>query len=130
MLITANLINVQATLNNFFKVPSVNYIPGQPVTINFQIVDPVSGNRLVAGASGTCSVVFYNTDASQLTVPASMLFNPDDKSMWSVTLTGMQTQNINGGNFIINLDELGDGTKLDSGIINSVLLPVIFDGTC
>lgn len=130
MLISANLLNARATLNDYFQVKSVSYVPGTKFSLKFQIIDVESGNRVMPTSGALVNVIFYKNDATQLTLAASMMFPSDDRSMWSVDVSASNSLLVNGGNVIITLDPVGDASEVDKGMLYQVLKQVLFDGDC
>lgn len=132
------LLNEQATLNNFVLLDTKEYIPGLPLKIKFQISDSETLQRLIPGVSAKLNATFQIRDGSELVIAGTMLFNPDDRSMWQVALTALQSEDIVGSNFQVDLDftgdstedDLSDATDLRSGMAYSVLQKVTFDGEC
>lgn len=121
------LIEDQATLNNFDYLEVKEYIPGIALTIKFQISESETKLRHIPGTSATMEVTFQNREGEELSVTATMLFNPDDRSLWSVALTAEQTEEIIGSNFMV---ELTDGATIKSGMAYGVLSKITFDGEC
>lgn len=133
------LINEQATLNNFSFVEVKEYIAGQPMSLKIQIQDSETKQRLIPAANANMIATFQKRDGTELQVAATMLFNPDDRSMWKIELTGPQTLDIVGSNVRIDLDFNGsaaappvltDSTDLRVGMAYNVLSKITFDGEC
>lgn len=129
-MIAVQLLNDEAALNSFSVIEAKEYVPGDDIKINFQILDPQSGNRLMADGAATMQVVFELSDGTELTKDATFLFDAEDKSMWQVELTATDTMNIVGGNFKVVLDFLGDTTDIRMGMAYNVLSKITFDGEC
>lgn len=129
-MLNITLLNDLAELNNFFTVVSKSYFPNYPLNIKFQISDDQLNDRLIPATTATATCIFQNSDGTELTVTASMLFNPDDRSMWQVQLTADQSNNIVGSSFQVVLDFLGDGTDIRTGLALNVLALINFDGEC
>lgn len=132
------LLNEQATLNNFTHPDVKEYIPGLALNLKVQIYDSETLERLIPGTSAKLNALFQQSDGSTLTKACTMLFNPDDRSMWQVALTDAETLLIIGGNVQFTLDFLGDSTlpnlsdatQLEAGMGYSILAKITFDGDC
>jgi hypothetical protein len=129
-MITAVIINTQATLNNFAVTNTVSYVPGTTAKLNFQIQDPETGIRLIPGTGATCTAAFLKNDGTNNVKTCTMLFNPDDRSLWTTTLSPTDTMSIIGSNFILTLDVLGDGTDIRQGLIRDAIAQILIDGAC
>jgi hypothetical protein len=129
-MLNVKLLNDQAELNYYFNITSVSYIPGETVKINIQFFDVDSGVRFIPSTSATCTAQFKQNDGTMLTKTASMLFNPDDRSIWQISLSTAESQVIVGSNFLVLLDVLGDSTNVQQAMGVNMLSPVYFDGDC
>ncbi len=126
---TIKLINTKATLNNFFLLGQLEYVPGETLKVNIHLVDTESKNRLIPGSTSTLDFIFQKTDGTELTKTGTLLFGQDDRSMWTTTLTDVETAEIIGSNFKVELDFDGAG-DFDSAIAYNVLHRSSFDGEC
>lgn len=133
------LLNEQASLNNFSYVEVKEYIAGQPVNLKIQVTDSETKQRLIPATNANLIATFQKRDGTELVVAGSMLFNPDDRSMWLIALSGAQTLDIVGANIRIDLDfngsaaappVLSTSTDLRTGMAYNVLSKVTFDGEC
>lgn len=133
------LINEQATLNNFHYVEVKEYVAGQPLSIKVQITDSETKQRLIPDTSARMNAIFQKRDGTELKKAGTMLFNPDDRSMWKIDLTAAETLDIVGGNVKFELDfngsattppDLSTSTDLRIGMAYNVLSKITFDGEC
>lgn len=137
-MLKVKLINEAATLNNFSFLEIKEYIPNLPLSIKIQIMDSEANLRLIPGTTAKLNATFQNQDGGELVVAGVMLFNPDDRSLWHINLTSVQSNQIVGSNFRIDLDfngssvdaDLSDSTDLRSGMGYSLLGKITFDGEC
>lgn len=137
-MLKVKLINEQATLNNYSFKETKEYVPGLPLNVKFQILDVDANLRLIPGTTAKLNATFQHKDGTEFSVAGSMIFNPDDRSMWLVALSATQTSDLVGSNFQIELDfngsstlpDLSDSTDLRAGMAYSVLRKVTFDGEC
>lgn len=132
------VLNEQLTLNNFEYLETKEYIPNIPFKLKVQISDSETQKRLIPSVDAKMNAVFQNRDGNELVVAATMLFNPDDRSMWQVSLTAAQSNDIIGSNVRFDLDfdgssttpDLKDSTDFRSGMGYSILAKITFDGEC
>jgi hypothetical protein len=132
------LLNEQLTLNNFEYLEVKEYIPNLPLNVKIQIMDSETGQRLIPSTSAKLIAIFQKRDSTELTVNGAMIFNPDDRSMWTIPLTAVQSNDIIGSNVLIKLDfngsstlaDLSDSTDLRAGMAYSILAKITFDGEC
>jgi hypothetical protein len=137
-MLKVKLIDEQATLNNFKYVDTKEYIPGQRLVLNVQILDAETGQRLIPDSGAQINAIFQQSDGTELTIPGSALFDPDDRSMYQFVLTGAQTLLVIGGNVRFDLDFNGSGTlpalanssDLRMGMGYSLIAKITFDGDC
>lgn len=129
-MLNVKLINDLPQLNAWFYITSVTYIPGETVKITFQFQELDSNIRYIPGTSATCNVSFKVNDGTTLVKAATMLFSPDDRSIWQVNLSSAESLTIVGNNFLAALDVLGDATNIQQAIGNNMLSITLFDGEC
>lgn len=132
------ILKEQLTLNNFSYAEQKEYVPNLPFVLKVQISDSETLQRLIPGTSAKMNALFQKRDGSTMTKAMAMIFNPDDRSMWSVSLTGVESNDIVGSNVQFDLDfignstvsDLSDATDLRVGMGYSIIAKVIFDGEC
>lgn len=132
------VLNEQLTLNNFEYLEVKEYVPNLPLNLKIQILDSETEHRLIPSTSAKLIAIFQKRDSTELTVTATMLFNPDDRSMWQIALTAANTNDIIGSNVLIKLDfngsssspDLSDSTDLRAGMAYGIMSKITFDGEC
>lgn len=137
-MLTIKLLNEQCTLNNFDYLEQKEYIPNLPFKLKYQISDSETKQRLIPGTAAKMNAIFQTRDGSTLSKSCTMLFNPDDRSMWEVSLTAEESNDIIGSNVEFHLDfngdstvdDLSDATDLRAGMGYSLLAKIVFDGEC
>lgn len=137
-MLTIQLIDEQAELNNYYVVETKQYIPNFPFTINLEIFDGENSNRFMPTVAAKMNLLFQKRDGTTLSKAASPLFNPQDMSMWTVQMSAADSNDIVGSNFQIFLDvtgdstapDLSDATELMSGMAYNVISKIQFDGEC
>ena len=120
------MLDPNSSLNNLKYLREVYVNQGDTADILFQLVDldtqdqsNLIGNRYmpVTGSLMQLTISSVN-DANTLTLPATMAFPSDDRSIWKFSLTAAQTAKAAG----INLSAvLTQGTKVNSIVAKSVL---------
>lgn len=122
MVLSAIVINPDATLNNFVPDPegSVQFIPAGTVQFALQLMDPTKGIRYVPPSTAIITFTFNNADFTSF-MQTSSFIDAGDRSLISISLSSMQTSNMIGGNLTFVVDVLGDGTELINGILYSGL---------
>jgi hypothetical protein len=118
-MITANVLNPNAVLNSFKIVNSLDFVPGSPLKLILQLFDDTEQLRFVPPTSAIVSIMITQTDNTQLSIVGSM--NPDDRSLVTFQISGLQTTNLFGGNILLSIDLLGDGTDIQLGLVENVL---------
>lgn len=126
-MLSAQVLDSEATLNNFEVINSLPFIPGEELALVIRLVQPQRADKLrwVAAAGSTLTVTLPNTDGTSLVVDMASITG--DLSMWSTTLTTDQTENLVGGNFTFELSTAGVITK---GYVQNGLNLVITGGGC
>lgn len=132
------VLNEQLTLNNFEYLETKEYIPNIPLKLKVQIYDSETQQRLIPSTTAKMNAIFQNREGDETVVAASMIFNPDDRSMWEVSIDAATSNDIIGSNVRFDLDfngssttsDLANSTDLRSGMGYSILSKVTFDGEC
>jgi hypothetical protein len=71
------------------------------------------------------TVIFNNADGTTLEKIASL--NANDRSIATVTLTELETEEVIGGNLLLELDENGDGSLIRKGVVRNALQRFLVD---
>lgn len=129
-MLNVKILNNSPQLNSYFYVTSVKYTPGETVDINFQWFNDEVDNRFMPGTAATATVTFKKNDGTDLVKTASKIFPADDRSMWTVNLTSVESAQIVGNQFLAKLDLQGDGTDIEQAIGQNVLTKIFFEGDC
>lgn len=128
-MISAKLLNSDAVLNNYISLTSIEYVPGETVILNFKIFNPQLDIRFVPNVAATMDLTFKKSDGTDL-VKAAAVLNADDRSMWTVTLSGVETADLASSNIQIDLDTLGDATIIFKTVIRNGLSKILLTGDC
>lgn len=126
-MLSAVLINPEATLNNYYPQDSVDFVAGSAVTMAFQITQSSkkatpwpSGERYVSPSTAIVTFTMNNNDATDFEVVGSFI-DVGDRSLVSLSLSAAQTLNLQSGAITFTIDLLGDGTQILNGVILNVL---------
>lgn len=103
MVFDLEVINSDATLNNFFSIGAAQFRPGTPVTINMRIIQSERDLRHVLSAAATLSMTFKTSDPNTNITATPTFIDAGDRSLITVTLTGTDTQNLIGQALILDI---------------------------
>lgn len=123
------LLNSDASLNNFFVVDAVAFVPGENLTLVVRLIDSQKSIRYVPTAAATLTLNFTDSDGNTVTKPASVL-DASDRSIWTVALSQAETQTLVGSNIEAVLDTLGDTTVIIKAVARNVLSRENLSGDC
>jgi len=126
-MITAKILNSDAILNNFKEIGSLDFVPGAEVTLVIRLQDTQLELRHIPPATAIVKAIFNNTDGTTLEKIMAPL--TDDRSIRSVILQEAETDLLLGGNFTLEIDVLGDGSKIEKGIVINGIRKIII-GDC
>lgn len=128
-MLSIKLLNQEASINNFFYVGHIEYVPGEAFKVNIQLINKEINQRLIPDNLATVDIIFQKTDGTELTKVATKIFGADDKSAWKVSLSAVESSTIIGSNFKVKVTAY-DGTNNASAIAYNVLQRNSFDGAC
>lgn len=128
-MVKAKLLNSDASLNDFRVVGSVEFIPGENLTIALQIFLAEKGIRYIPPVAAEMQLTFINSDDTELEKDAAVI-DADDRSMWKVVLSQAETELLQGQNIEGVLDVNGDGTLVYKFLLANVLQRVNLAGDC
>jgi hypothetical protein len=128
-MIKAKLLNQDASLNDFIYVGSIDFIPGENVTVALQIFLSEKGIRFVPPADATMTLTFIDSDGADIVKTAAVI-DADDRSMWKVVLTQEETETLAGQNIEGKLDLEGDGVTIYFFLIPNAIIRNNLAGDC
>jgi hypothetical protein len=121
------LLNIGATLNSFQQKSVVEIAQGETVDLMFQLVDKDQGLRYIPASGSTVYVeiarfpeAISQITNQRLTVDysvrrnATSAFPSDDKSIWKLPLTAVDTGNMMSSNIRVTVTE---GTKISIALL-------------
>lgn len=107
MVLDLKILNSDAELNSFFEIGNAMFNPGYPLTLNMRLYNPQRNLRHVPDPGATFSLTLTNSDATTFTV-IPVVLDAGDRSILTVDLTGVQTQNLIGQNLKLEINEGGE----------------------
>lgn len=128
-MIKAKLLNSEASLNDFFTLGALDFVPGETVDIALQIFLSQRDIRYIPPAPATLTATFIDSDGVEFEVEAEVI-DADDRSMWMISLTPTQTETLAGQNIELTLDVEGNGTIIYKTLMENVLSRVNLSGDC
>lgn len=108
MIYELQMLNTDATLNNFFDIGNARFVPNQPLKLVMRILQPEkNGLRYVPDSGATFSITFKNSDNTTFTKTPTVL-DAGDRSIVEVSLTASETELLIGQNLTLEIDEAGE----------------------
>lgn len=126
-MLTAKILNSQASLNNFKEIGSLEFIIGEEVKLVFRLFDPQFDLRHIPDAAAIVKLTFNKLSDFTTFEKTATVLDSGDRSIQYVTLTDLETADLIGGNVLFEVDVLGDGSQIQKGIIYNALSKVIQD---
>lgn len=128
-MLTARILNSEATLNDFFPLSSQTYVPGENVTVVIQLMQAQRGIRYVPPAGAVTTITLKNADETDFSVTASLV-DASDRSMLRFVLTQAQSLALGSSNILIEVDLAGDGVTVYLAVIGNALIRTSITGDC
>lgn len=122
-MLTAKVLNNQASLNNFKEINGIDFMLGNSFILNFRLIDPQYCDRYVPPSTAIVKLTFNNMDTTTFTKTATFT-DVGDRSLMSVSLLTGDTSQLLGGNIPFTVDVLGDGSQILYGIIYTAIRKV------
>lgn len=126
-MLSGQVLNSDATLNNFIVLETKNFIPGSQFTFVMRILNDDLGIRYIPADTAIVTLVFQNQDGTELSKVATPL--TDDRSILSIEISELESTSIRGGNMSFSVDVAGDGSNIMKGIMSNALARVL-EGAC
>lgn len=128
-MISAQILNTDATLNNFEELTSAEFIPGEQFRLVIRLLDTTKDLRYVPASSTILTLILQKTDGTELEKTATVL-DAGDRSIQYVDISELESEDLLGGNIQLKLDIAGDGTNIRKGMIYNGLQKVITGDCC
>lgn len=132
-MLSAKLLNESATINSYETFANIDFVPGESITLIMQIIQKDREDQLrymVVNPAAIVTIHLPLTDGTTLDIEMDDHFSGNDRSIWSTELTPEQTENLLGGNFTFDIDELGDGTVIKKGFVQNALSLIVTGDCC
>jgi hypothetical protein len=126
-MISGQILNSDASLNNFIVLDSKAFIPGEQFDIVFRLINQDLELRYIPPATATIKVVFNTSSGVDLEINASYV-DVLDRSLVKLTISEAQSEDLIGGNFSFEIDVLGDGTEIKKGFAQNALAKTLIGG--
>ena len=127
-MLSGQILNSNATLNNFIVIDAKEFIPGEEFKLQIRIINnELNGLRYIP--PNTCITKFTFNDTNGNTFQKTATKLTDDRSIMSMTIEESESEILQSGTITFEIDELGNGTKITKGIIQGALVRII-DGVC
>jgi flagellar capping protein FliD len=123
------VLNSQATLNNFIYIGTLLFVPGLSLKINMRLFDDELNLRFVIEDPNATVKIILNK-SNNLQEEVNGIFINGDHSLVQFSLTSLQTQDLLGGNVVIEIDEHGDGSSILQAMSKQALSKEILVGGC
>src|SRR3970040_755128 len=107
-MLKAKLLNSEASLNDYFFIEALEFVPGQNLTIALQLFDGQRNIRFIPPAAAELTLAMIDSEGAEFEVDAELI-DADDRSMWKVELSQEQVETLAGQNIVLELDIDGDG---------------------
>jgi hypothetical protein len=119
-MLTGQLLNSQATINQYTEISNVSFVPGSSVTVILQMIqDQLNIRYFEDNANATIEFTFPGSNGNDVVKAGTFPFN--DRSIIKCVLDSTDTENLQGGNFTFKIDVNGDGTQILQGFVNNGL---------
>lgn len=129
-MIQGQILNSQATLNNFKVIGAKEFIPGSQFTVFLRLFDTETELRYIPANTATKSIILTNLDGTETTIlNANITTLADDRSIMSFIIEESVSTNLAGGNFRFEIDVAGDSSIIEKGVVLNGLSRVI-EGAC
>ena len=127
-MLSGQILNSDASLNNFIITDTKEFIPGEQFDLVVRLLNPELDLRYVPPTTAIITFTFNKTDLTTFTkvsAPVDVL----DRSMQKMTIQESESTDLLSGNISFSVDVLGDGSVIKKGIIENGLAKFI-DGDC
>lgn len=128
-MIKAKLLNSDASLNDYFYIEAIEFVPGENLTIAIQIFDAQRNIRYIPPLAAAMTMTFIDSNGDDVIKTAAVI-DADDRSMWKVSLTQLETETLAGQNIIITLDSEGDQSVILNAFMANVVIRTNLAGDC
>lgn len=110
MLLTLNVLNEDATLNNWQIIGNAQIARGSDAKIILQLIQAERKIRYIPDVAAVITADFLNSDGTTLSKTATFPF-ADDRSIIQFVLSDAETANLIGQNLVVEVQE-GSNTSI------------------
>lgn len=110
MLLTLNVLNEDATLNNWQVIGNASIARGSDAKMNLQLMQADRKIRYIPDVAAVITADFLNSDGTTLSKTATFPF-ADDRSIIQFTFTDAETALLIGQNLVVEVQE-GSNTSI------------------
>jgi hypothetical protein len=104
MILNLQILNEDATLNNFMILGSSRFVSGNPLKLVMRLVLECRNIRYITEVGATFSITLQKSDGTTLTKNPTVKF-ADDRSIIELNLTEVETQNLIGQDLKLEITE-------------------------
>ena len=126
-MLSGQVLNSDASLNNFIVTDSKPFIPGEEFDLVIRFINDELDLRYVPPATNIATFTFNKTDGTTFTKIASVL-DSGDRSIVKMTISETESADLLGGNIIFELDINGNGSVIKKGVVKNALARFIDAG--
>lgn len=127
-MLSAQILNSDAQLNNFIVINSKEFIPGEEFTVITRLTNrELNGLRFIPPSTTIPTFTMTDVDGNSVEKVGTMF--TDDRSMISFSISEAESETLQSGNITFELDLLGDGTSIRKGLIQGALIKSV-EGEC
>lgn len=113
MYLNLQVLNSDATLNNFYVLDSQRFSGGANFDLVLRLIQPDKKLRYIPAVGATISITFKKSDNTTITKSGTFVFS-EDRSIFKISLSALETPDLISQNLKAVLDE--------SGIISHAIL--------
>lgn len=129
-MLSGQILNSDAQLNNFVVIGSKSFIPGSQFRLYIRILNDDLGLRYIPAATATRTITFQNQDGTTFQkLNADITVLTDDRSIMYVDIEESESETLMSGNFSFEIDVAGDGNNIMKGIVKNALSRIL-EGEC
>tara|TARA_R110000868_G_C10973188_1_gene771448 strand:+ start:1338 stop:1721 length:384 start_codon:yes stop_codon:yes gene_type:complete len=127
-MLLGQVLNSQATLNNYIELGSLEFVPGEKFDLFIKIMNSQLDIRYVVENTNAIVKFIFNK-SNNLTEEVTATFMANDRSIVSAEVSAAISAEILGGTFIMEIDVNGDGLDIKKVVAQGGLTKQIV-GAC
>lgn len=103
-MLTLNILNSDATLNNYIQLQSLSFTGGETLTLNLKLIQIDKSIRYVADVGAVITLDLQNSDGTTLAKTGAFPF-ADDRSIVQFTFTALETESLISQGISVKIEE-------------------------